>query len=82
VREGVAEQWRWLLAVEAVVAEVRDAFGEDPLLPRIRWLLDHVRTELEGVHEQAERFLGPLALPEQNEEALAKVRELALGDDA
>jgi hypothetical protein len=77
LREGVASHWRELRAVELVVAEAADAFGEDPALPDVREQLDHIRAELEQLAREAERFTGPFALEEPPEETLAMMRRLA-----
>jgi hypothetical protein len=77
LREGVTVRWQELRAVDVIVAEAADAFGEDPAVPDVREQLDHIRTELEKLAREVERFTGPFAPEEPGEETVATMRRLA-----
>jgi len=73
----VETYWQEMRASQQVLAQAADEFdGEDPLLPKLRGVLDGVQKELEDLHEQAKRDIEPLELREPDEEVLARVRSL------
>jgi hypothetical protein len=77
LREGIAEQARYVRAVEIVISEVAAEFGgEDPALPRMRDLIDGATKRLDEAREEAERYTGPLAVGEPDAELVDKVRAL------
>ncbi|MCH7891116.1 MAG: hypothetical protein IH921_06395 [Gemmatimonadetes bacterium] len=77
LKEGVETYWQEMRAAQRVLAQAAEEFdGEDPLLPKLRGVLDGVQKELEDLHEQAKRDIEPLELPEPDEEVLARVRSL------
>jgi hypothetical protein len=75
-REGVVDHTRHLRAIDRVVAEVWQEFGEDPLLPELRDMLDKGNEQLADLHEQAEKFCGPFELEEPTDEEVAFVHRL------
>ncbi len=83
LKEGLETYWREMRAAQRVLAEAAEEFdGEDPLLPKLRGVLDGVQKELEDLHEQAKRDIEPLELPEPDEEVLARVRSLVQPEGA
>ena len=77
LKEGVETYWREMRAAQRVLAQAAEEFdGEDPLLPKLRGVLDGIQKELEDLHEQAKRDIEPLELAEPDEEVLARVRSL------
>ena len=77
LRDGVEGQWRNLGAVAQVISEVALEFGgEDPALPELRSMLDHMREKLTGLHEDAGRYVGPFELLEPAEDEVAWVRRI------
>jgi hypothetical protein len=76
LRECVTELWRELRAVELVVDEVGEEFGEDAALPELREMLDDTHDRLEKLHREAERFTGPFQLSEPDGEGVARTRRL------
>ncbi|MEX1252832.1 MAG: hypothetical protein WEE64_00685 [Dehalococcoidia bacterium] len=77
LRDGIEKRWREQRAIEMMIAEAQGAFdGEDPCLPDVRHMIDHLRQELEDAHETAQWYLGPFELPEPDEETLEVVPAL------
>lgn len=77
LRDGVEEQWRNLGAVAQVISEVALEFdGEDPALPELRSMLDHTREKLAGLHDDAQRYVGPFELPDATEGEVAWVHRI------
>ena len=77
LRDGVEEHWGNLGAVAQVISEVALEFdGEDPALPELRSMLDHITEKLAGLHEDAQRYVGPFELPEATEDEVAWVRRI------
>ena len=77
LREGIERQWRQLRAMEVVVGEAEEAFGEDPCVPDVRHKIDHTRERLADLHGEAQAYLGPFELPEPDEDEVAEVRAVA-----
>ncbi len=78
--EGIAANWRQLGALEMVVAEVADEVdGEDVLHPEARALLTESRTQLLALREKLERYTGPLALDEPDDDLLGRLRDIVFG---
>jgi hypothetical protein len=77
LREGIEKHWCELRAVELVVAEAEEAFGEDPCVPQVRHMLDHARERLVDAHETAQWYMGPFDLPEPSEDEVAEMRAIA-----
>lgn len=67
------EKWRELLAVETVVAEVAEEFGEAPIIPDARGALDSVREALEDLRSG---FQDEIEVVDPDEEMLARVRQI------
>jgi hypothetical protein len=83
LREGLPGVWSHLRAADLVIGEIAPDFdGEDPARPELRHILDHGLARLKEFQEQVELYVGPLELPEPDEELLAKLRRLVRGDDA
>jgi hypothetical protein len=83
LREGLAAVWSSLHAADLVIAEAAPEFdGEDPARPELRHILDHGLERLRDFKEQVHLYVGPVELPEPDEDLLAKIRRLARGDDA
>ena len=77
LRKGIDEQWRQLRTVEIVVADAQKEFGgEDPAHPEMRHVLDHVKEELQGLHEDVRRYTGPFELAEPGEDEIGWVRSI------
>jgi hypothetical protein len=51
-----------------VVAMAIAYYGENPALPDVRATRDGCREQLEGLHGEAQRFVGPFPLEEPGEE--------------
>lgn len=69
--DGIAENWRQVKAVEAVVEEARKEFGgEDPCVPFIRSKLDEAKAVLEEIHQRLQEFGVATELPEISDEDL------------
>jgi hypothetical protein len=63
--DGIAQNWRQVKAVEAVVEEARKEFGgEDPCAPLIRSKLDEAKSQLEEIHQRLQEFDVATELPE------------------
>jgi len=76
--ERIPLQWRELRAVEMVVEEIEQEFGEDPLLPGLRDILGHVRATLTDLHPRLRNLEPDLDdLPEPDEQTLYSTRRLA-----
>jgi hypothetical protein len=77
LKEGTQKCWGEMRAAEQVLAEAAKGFdGEEPLLPAARSVLDGIREELSGLHEQVKPYVGPFELPDPDEEVLARMRSL------
>ena len=74
LREGVPGCWQFLRAVESVLDGVADDFGDDPLLPDVRSVLDGTRRQLQSVHEGVQGYTGAFELPEPGEDELGKLK--------
>jgi hypothetical protein len=73
--DGIAQNWRQVKAVEAVVEEARKEFGgEDPCVPLIRSKLDEAKAQLEEIHERLHSLGIEAELPEISDEDLALPR--------
>jgi hypothetical protein len=73
--EGIAENWRQVRAVEAVVEEAKEEFGgEDPCVPFIRSKLDEAKALLEEMHERLDELGIETELPEINDADLVVPR--------
>jgi hypothetical protein len=69
--DGIAQYWRQVRAVEAVVEEAREEFGgEDPCMPLIRSKLDEAKALLEEMHERLDELGVATELPEISDEDL------------
>ncbi|MDO8615030.1 MAG: hypothetical protein Q7T33_04770 [Dehalococcoidia bacterium] len=74
--------WREVLAIDAVVDEIKEEFGgEDPLVPVARGLLESIRASLAELHEQLHKNGVKDPLPKVDDDTLSRVRHLA-GVDA
>jgi hypothetical protein len=83
LRDGLVGVWASLHAADLVIAEVAPDFdGEDPTRPELRHILDCSLERLKDFREQTELYVGPLELPEPEEELLGKLRRLVRGDEA
>ncbi len=74
LREGVPGCWQFLRAVESVLDEVAEDFGDDPLLPDVRSVLDGTRKQLLGAHEGVDGYTGDFELSEPGEDELGKLK--------
>ncbi len=69
--DGIAQYWRQVKAVEAVVEEARKEFGgEDPCVPFIRSKLDEAKAQLEEIHGRLQELGVATELPEISDEDL------------
>jgi hypothetical protein len=75
--DGIAENWRQVRAVEAVVEEAREEFGgEDPWVPFLRSKLDEAKTLLEEMHERLDELGVATELPELSDADLVVPRRI------
>jgi hypothetical protein len=82
LREGVPWCWREVRAVETVLEEVAEEFGEDPLLPPVREVLDKTREDLVGLqHPLLDAVDVEAELPEPDEERVEVLRQRWLRQD-
>jgi hypothetical protein len=81
LREGVPWCWREVRAVETVLQEVAEEFGEDPLLPPVREVLDKTRRDLADLHLLLDFVDAEAELPEPEEERVTFLRERWLSQD-
>lgn len=73
--DAIAQYWRLVKAVEAVVEEAREEFGgEDPCVPFIRSKLDEAKAQLEEMHERLQELYVTTELPEISDEDLEAPR--------
>jgi len=75
LRDGLPQRWGVLRAMESVLDEVAEEFGEDPLLPDVRSILDGTRKKLLGLHEGVEEYTGVFELSEPGEDELARLKQ-------
>jgi hypothetical protein len=54
--------------------EVAEDFGEDPLLPDVRSVLDGTRGQLQSLYEGVQGYTGAFELPEPGEDELGKLK--------
>ena len=73
-RKQLEETSRQLAAFELVVKDVAEEFGEDPMLPERRHVIEQNRDQLNELHAYAQTLCGPFALPEPEEDDLSLVR--------
>ncbi len=81
LREGVPWCWQEVRAVEMVLDEVAQEFGEDPLLPPVREVLDKTRQDLVDLHLLLDFVDAEVDLPEPNEQRVEFLRERWLRQD-
>jgi len=81
LREGVPWCWQELRAVEAVLDEVAEEFGEDPLLPPVRELLDKTHQDLVELKPLLGFVDVEVDLPEPDEERIEFLRQRWLRQD-
>ena len=81
LREGVPWCWQELRAVETVLEEVAEEFGEDPLLPPVREVLDKTRQDLAELHILLDFVDAEAELPEPDEERVDFLRQRWLRQD-
>jgi hypothetical protein len=75
--DGIAQYWRQVKAVEAVIEEARKEFGgEDPCVPFIRSKLDEAKAQLEKMHERLQELGVATELPEISDEDLEAPRKI------
>ena len=75
--DGIAQYWRQVKAVEAVIEEARKELGgEDPCVPFIRSKLDEAKAQLEEMHERLDGLGVATELPEINDEDLEAPRRI------
>ncbi len=75
--------WREVLAIDAVVAEIKEEFaGEDPLVPVARGVLESIRASLVDLHEELQKNGVKDPLPELDEDTLLRVRSVARVEDS
>ena len=81
LREGVPWCWQEVRAVETVLEEVAEEFGEDPLLPPVREVLDKTRRDLADLHLLLDFVDAEVELPEPDEERVEFLRQRWLRED-
>jgi hypothetical protein len=81
LREGVPRCWQEVRAVETVLEEVAEEFGEDPLLPPVRQVLDKTRQDLTDLHLLLAFVDAEAELPEPDEERVEFLRQRWLRQD-
>ena len=82
LREGVPWCWQEVRAVETVLEEVAEEFGEDPLLPPVREVLAKTREDLVGLqHPLLDAVDVEVELPEPDEERVEFLRQRWLRQD-
>jgi hypothetical protein len=81
LREGVQSSWQEVRAVEAVLAEVAEEFGEDPLLPPVRQVLDKTHQDLVELQPLLGFVDVEAELPEPDEERIDFLRQRWLRED-
>ena len=81
LREGVPRCWQEVRAVETVLEEVAEEFGEDPLLPPVRQVLDKTRQDLAELHVLLEFVDAEIDLPEPDQERVEFLRQRWLRQD-
>jgi hypothetical protein len=77
--EGVPWCWQELRSAETVLEEVAQEFGEDPLIPAVRNVLDKAHQELAEMPQFLDALHVGVELPEPDEEQVAQLRERLLG---
>jgi hypothetical protein len=81
LREGIPWCWQELRAAEAVLDEVAEELGEDPLLPPVRQVLDKTRNDLVELHALLRFVDAEAELPEPDEERVEWLRQRWLHED-
>jgi len=81
LREAVPWCWQEVRAVEMVLEEVAAEFGEDPLLPLVREVLDKTRQDLAELHVLLEFVDAEIDLPEPDQERVEFLRQRWLRQD-
>jgi hypothetical protein len=81
LREGIPWCWQELRAAEAVLDEVAQELGEDPLLPPVRQVLDKTRNDLVELHALLRFVDADCDLPEPDEERVEFLRQRWLRQD-
>jgi hypothetical protein len=81
LREGVPWCWQELRALEMVLDEVAEEFGEDPLLPPVREVLDKTHKDLVDLHSSLPHVDAEVDLPEPDEERVDALRQRCLRED-
>jgi len=81
LREAVPWCWQEVRAVEMVLEEVAEEFGEDPLLPPVRQVLDKTRQELVELRLLLAFVDAEAELPEPDEERVTFLRQRWLRED-
>jgi hypothetical protein len=75
-KESVLSVWRQLRAIDVLVDEVAEAFGEDPCVPAVREVLDNNKERVMELHKDAQRYAGEFALEEPGDEQVDEIRTL------
>ncbi len=81
LREAVPWCWQEVRAVEMVLDEVAQEFGEDPLLPPVREVLDKTHQALVELHPLLSFVDVEVELPEPDEERVEFLRQRWLSQD-
>ena len=81
LREDTPWCWQELRAVETVLEDVAQEFGEDPLIPPVRNVLDKAHQELADLPTLLDAVHVEVELPEPDEERVAELRERLLHED-
>jgi len=81
LREAVPWCWQEVRAVETVLEEVAEEFGEDPLLPPVREVLDKTRRDLVDLHLLLDFVDAEIELPDPDEERVDFLRQRWLRED-
>jgi hypothetical protein len=76
IREGLPQRWGELRAIEIVVGEIAEEFGEDPLRPDARALLEGAKETCLQLQKDIRPFVAPFELAEPTSEQLGLTRRL------
>jgi len=78
LKHQVVEYWVDLRGIEMLVAEAAEEFGEDPLVPEIRGIIDWMRQELLELRDELKSsHREEIELTEPPEERMSTLRKLA-----
>jgi hypothetical protein len=76
IRKDLPERWCELRSIEMVIADAAEEFGEDPLRPDARAILDGAKETCLRLHREISPYVEPFELPEPTLKEVELTRRL------